>query len=226
MIKNLFILLFLLNYLCLFAQTKIEIANKSFEDFPRQGVNFLSLGGWVDCGGFRFPGQTPPDIHPGNFWSNNNPPSHGETYLGMVVRDNKTWEAVAQRLSTSLKGNICYKFTIDLARSKKYLSKSPLTAIETNYVEPIILSLWAGKGICDDRELLAASSAVDHEDWKTYQFKIKPQKDYDYLMLEAFYKSPVNKPYCGHVLVDNLSDFIEIGCDTELEKIVSKTRKR
>jgi outer membrane protein OmpA-like peptidoglycan-associated protein len=208
--------------LSIFAQTKIMISNKSFEDFPRQGSNFLSLGGWTDCGGFRFPGQSPPDVHPGNFWSNNTPPSHGNSYLGMVVRDNETYEGVGQRLTTSLKVGKCYKFTIDLARSTKYLSKSQKTDLETNYIVPAVLRVWAGNGICDDRELIGESAVVSHEEWRTYQFKVKPKSDYQFIMIEAFYKVPVIVPYCGHILVDNLSDFDEMDCEAKLAAVVSK----
>lgn len=222
MAKKFFIYILILNSLWISAQTKIQIANKSFEDFPRQGVTFLSLGGWTDCGGFRFQGQTPPDVHPGNYWSNNTPPSHGNSYLGMVVRDNDTWEGVAQRLTSSLKVGKCYKFTIDLARSSKYISKSQKTNVETNYVTPAVLRVWAGNGICDDQELLGESTVVSHEEWRTYQFKFKPKADYNFIMIEAFYKVPVIAPYCGHILVDNLSDFDEMDCEAKLASVVSK----
>ena len=54
-------------------------------------------------GGDKISNETPPDIHPGNYWSNTTPPSHGNTYLGMVVRDNETYEGIAQRLNGTLK---------------------------------------------------------------------------------------------------------------------------
>jgi outer membrane protein OmpA-like peptidoglycan-associated protein len=41
-------------------------------------------------------------------------------------------------------------------------------------------------------------------------------------MIEAFYKVPVLAPYCGHILVDNLSDFEEMDCDVNLAAVVSK----
>jgi hypothetical protein len=226
MVRNLFTLLFFISCLDVFAQTKVEIANKSFEDFPNRGERFLSLKDWTDCGSYRFPGQTPPDIHPGNFWSSNNPPSHGNTYIGMVVRDNDTWEGIGQRLTTKLEVGKCYKLTADLARSKKYLSKSQLTNKEMNYIQPAVFTILTSNKICHDKEILAESTAVDHEDWRTYQFKIKPTSDYSFILIEAFYLTPVKVPYCGHILVDNLSDFEEIDCAIELEVIVGKPSKQ
>jgi outer membrane protein OmpA-like peptidoglycan-associated protein len=206
------------------AQTKVAIVNKSFEDIPRQGVNTsrFSVNGWFDCGAIRFPYETPPDIHPGNFWENNTPPSDGRTYVGMVVRDNETQESIAQRLSAPLKVGKCYKFTIDLSRSEKYISQSRTTTKTQNYNTPAVLRIWGGNGNCDEKQLLGESAGVNHADWRTYQFKVKPNAAFTHIMLEAYYKTPVIIPYSGHILLDNLSDFDEMDCQEVLPPVVSK----
>jgi len=72
----------------------INFYNPSFEGNPNEGGLFsrsLLPKGWTDCG---FRGETAPDVHPvsrGNFgvsqW-----PAHGDTYIGMVTRDNDHWK--------------------------------------------------------------------------------------------------------------------------------------
>lgn len=206
------------------AQKKIPISNRSFEDIPRQGTNDNSfrMSGWYDCGVMRFPQESVPDVHPGKFWDNDTPPSEGNTYVGMVVRDNESWEGISQRLQVPLTTGKCYKFTIDLARSNKYMSAKRLTSAPHNYIQPTVFRLWGGSGMCNDRELLAESKAVDHADWRTYQFKVKPKADCKFIIIEAFYKTPIIEPYCGHILVDNLSDFDEMDCTATLQPVVMK----
>ena len=90
------------------SQDTIRLDNFSFEDFPRHSY---TPRGWYDCG---FPDESPPDIHPqmdGGEFKVNAEPADGRTYIGMVVRDNVTWEAIGQRLNTPLKENQCYDFS-------------------------------------------------------------------------------------------------------------------
>jgi outer membrane protein OmpA-like peptidoglycan-associated protein len=215
-------LIFLMFSSLLQSQTKIAILNRSFEDVPRRGDLFFSINGWYDCGGMNFPDESPPDIHPGNFWNNDTPPSNGNTYLGMVVRDNETNEAIAQSLTTSLKVGKCYKFTIDLCKSNKYMSKSRVNGRNQNYNTPTVFRIWGGNGICNEKELLGESVSINHAEWRTYQFKIKPKAAYKFIVIEAYWKVPVINPYCGHILVDNLSDFEEMDCNVTLPPVVNK----
>ncbi len=219
--KLLPILFLVLGSLC-YSQTKIAIANRSFEDVPRMGDRIFTLTGWTDCGGFNFPNESPPDIHPGQFWSNVTPPSQGNSYIGMVVRDNESYESVSQRLASPLKVGKCYKFTIDLARSNTYISKSRVTNKDQNYTTPTVFRIWGGSGICNEKELLAESLPIDHAEWRTYQFKVKPKAELRFIVIEAYWKVPVMMPYCGHVLVDNLSDFDEMDCNAVLPPVVNK----
>ena len=75
--------------------TAIELKNPSFEDQP--AISQVPSG-WTPCG---FPEETPPDTHPGNAFGVKMPTNDGKTYLGMVVRDNDTWEGVTQPLDLS-----------------------------------------------------------------------------------------------------------------------------
>ena len=218
-----FTLLFLAVLLCAQAWAQdppIFLTNPSFEDFPQQGK---PARGWEDCG---FPGETPPDVQPsGNpsysYFEVVKPAADGNTYLGMVVRDNDTWEMVSQRLSGPLKGGECYEFSLFLCRSELYVSQSRVNFQETNYTTPAKLRIWGGSSYCNKKELLAETSAIINTRWLKYDFKFKPTSTHSYIVLEAFYNTPVLFPYNGNVLVDNASPIVPVPCEDEvLEPVV------
>jgi outer membrane protein OmpA-like peptidoglycan-associated protein len=160
----------------------------------------------------RFPNESPPDIHPGGYWKNMVPSLDGKTYLGMVVRDNDSYEGVSQRLATPLKAGSCYEFSASLAKSPTYISRSKLSQKEENYTRPAVLRVWGGTGYCNEKELLAESTAVNEENWQTYKFSFKPKSELRYILVEAYYKTPVILTYNGHILIDKLSNFVEVTC--------------
>lgn len=205
-----------------YGQVDIELKNPSFEGYPTQGT-FISPNlptplpkGWYDCGRIYFPEETPPDVHPNNYWENTVMPSDGETYLGLVVRNNETWESVSQRLNTPLKKDQCYTFSIDLARSNNYWSRSKDgTDNVSNYSTPAVLRVWGGTGFCNTDQLLTESIPVTNSDWKSYTFEIEVNSNYRFITFEAFYKTPILEPYIGHILLDNISTFKAYNCNEE-----------
>jgi len=198
----------------------ITLKNPSFEDSPRQGSNVIvGIKGWFDCGIINFPKESPPDIHPKDFWENTKQPDHGKTYLGMVVRDNDSYEAVSQKLTTAMEADNCYSFSVRLSRSERYISGSTLnkdSKKKYNYTTPAVLRIWGGSGYCDEKELLGESRIVNHSEWKTYSFKLSPSLNHKSIMLEAYYKVPVVIPYNGHILLDNCSQMVKIDCQEEI----------
>ena len=222
--KTLLLSLFFLPLIGL-AQDKavIELANPSFEDVPKCCE---PPKGWFNCGSN---GETAPDVQPGSFQVNK-APNDGQTYLGLVVRDNETWEAIGQRLPASMEQGKCYEFSIFLARAELYLSLSRTTGEEVNYATPVRLRLYGGNGFCDKRELLAQSAVIKHDRWIQYNFMLKPKKgNYSYLVLEAYYNTPILFPYNGNVLMDNASAVREIDCDPqkreEDEKLLAEEKE-
>ncbi|MBK6545303.1 MAG: OmpA family protein [Saprospiraceae bacterium] len=195
----------------------IFLQNGSFEGSPQccQAPN-----GWVDCG---HKGETPPDIQPA--LGNGNTPLfsvtkiafQGNTYLGMVVRENETYERVAQRLIKPLLKGKCYSFSIYLCRSDTYLSASNKDKPSDlkQFTEPVILRIWGGEAYCNQKQLLAESPLVDNTDWKKFEFEFEPKYDLNYLELEAFYKTPVLFPYNGNILLDNASHLSIIPCPAD-----------
>ena len=131
----------------------ILLVNPSFEDVPRSSS---TPSGWYDCGQMK---DSPPDVQPGS-WEVTTPPKHGSSYMGLVVRDNETWESVGQRLSRPLEINQCYELSMDLSKAPKYLSKSPLSTDVVDFAKPACILIWAGNAYCDKGELLAWSTII------------------------------------------------------------------
>ncbi len=186
--------------------SKILLNNPSFEDKPRHSKVPV---GWTDCG---FPGESEPDIQPSGFFSVNKPAQEGNTYMGMVVRDNDTWESVGQKLSHKMEKGKCYEFSIFLCRSELYVSQSRLSEAQSNYTTPAKLRIYGGFNYCDKQFLLAESSLVVSTRWLEYKFRFEPIDNYSHLVFEAFYKTPTLFPYNGNILLDNASAIEPIPC--------------
>ena len=208
MIKRTCIAYFLIAFCACFAPlfgqkpVIIKLDNPSFEDFP--GAQHTPQG-WFDCG---FAGESAPDVQPSGSFSVNKPAFHGSTYLGMVVRDNNTWEAVGQRLKSPLLKGVTYTFSLYAARSELYMSQSHLTGRDANYITPATVRVWAGSGYCAKEEMLDQTETVSTGTWQKFTFKFTPKATLNYFMIEAFYKVPTLFPYNGNVLVDNASDIV------------------
>jgi len=187
----------------------IELNNPSFEDFARASKE---PRGWYDCG---FAGETPPDVQPSGGFEVFKPAFNGRTYLGMVVRDNDTWESVSQRLSRPLEGGQCYEFSLHISRSELYVSVSRSTDNRANYTTPAKVRIWGGNEFCDKREMLAETSLIVNTRWLQYDFRFEPKQDYSFIIFEAFYKTPTLFPYNGNVLLDNASAIQPVPCEEE-----------
>lgn len=198
----------------------IKLLNGSFEDTPKQSSPPM---GWSDCG---FQGESAPDVHPNGFWEVSKPAQHGKTYMGMVVRHNDTWERVSQLLEKPVEGGMCYDMSIFLSSSSTYKSGTndrnsliprKLSDSTYNFDVPTVLRIWGGNISCGRSELLAESPPIDHIEWKQYNLRLKPKASYKYIMLEAFFKTPVLLPYNGNILLDNASDLVPVECSKPIE---------
>jgi len=196
--------------------TQIFLVNPSFEDTPERSH---TPNGWYDCGQMK---DSPPDTQPGG-WDVSTLPKHGNTYLGMVVRDNKTWESVGQRLSRPMEVNQCYEFSLSLCRSDTYKSGSasqPTTSRElVNYSNYVRILIWGGNGYCGKGELLDQTAVIKHTRWINYDFSLSPTKgSWSHIIIEAYFgaNDPFNpmEPLClnGNILVDNASPIKQVTC--------------
>lgn len=201
-------ILFIFLAMTVSAQEVIKLTNPSFEDVPGHSRPPV---GWRDCGAFLFPGESPPDVQPSGSWEVRKPASDGDTYLGMVVRENDTWESVSQQLSGTLKKGKTYTFELYLCTSEVYMSFTKANrTTESNYTTPAKLRIWGGNSLCSKEILLAESPLITNNAWKKFNFTFKPTKNVNYIVLEAFYKTPTLVPYNGNILVDNASNIVEV----------------
>ncbi len=163
----------------------IYLQNASFEDQPQDATVPTD---WHPCN----PGTTP-DILPG-FWGVDEEPSDGETYVGLITREDGSREAIGQRLSEPFKQNECYRLILDLAHSDTY----------AGYNRPIKLRVWGGESLCDKKVLLFETEFIENTDWETFQFSffIK-HAGINYLILEAFYREE-HAARRGNILIDNI----------------------
>lgn len=182
----------------------ISLINPSFED---KAPAIKAPQGWFDAG---FDGESPPDIQPG-FFGCDQPPVHGESYVGLVTRDNGTWERIAQKLSSPLLKDSLYTFSICLSVAAEYKSPSRINGRMTNYKGPVVLRIWAVNPGERAAELLAESPEITNTQWVRYIFHLLPvRSDADIFLLEAYYASE-RQASNGHLLVDYCSDLVPAG---------------
>jgi gliding motility-associated-like protein len=133
------------------------------------------------CGGF-----STPDLQPG-FWDTYLVPHNGNSYIGLVARTNQTSEGFFQNLISPLSPDLCYSFSIHLA-------KAPFYEFHPN---PGTLEIWAGNNGCDRQQLLWASPEVTHGEWRAYEITFMP--------LEAWTTiSFLIKGYASNILIDDI----------------------
>src|SRR5688572_11407040 len=199
----------------LIAQDQIHLKNPSFEDVPRQGAPGQSMiKDWHDCGWKQFPSESPPDIHPvpGNAWGVSKLPKDGRTFLGLVVRDNDTYESLSQKLESPLSKEKCYTLSVYLARSEFYKSRTMKSQEIENFISPVVLQIWGGDNLCDKKQLLAQSAPVENAVWMINEFILSPNSDYSFVTIEAFYVTGNLEAYNGHILVDGFSPILQLDC--------------
>ena len=200
----------------------IALSNASFEDVPRQAH---PPRGWYDCG---FSGESAVDVHPAHvlapdtssFFGVDERAFDGNTFLGMVVRDNETYEAVSQRLVNGpLKAGKCYTFSIYIARASNYQSQSRVSHTEVNYDTPAKLRIWGGLSYCNRGEIIAESAPVKNREWLQYNFRFEPKRDHAFIVLEAYYKTPLLFPYNGNLLLDLAGKIQAVPCDEDVPEV-------
>lgn len=195
---------------------KIQLKNPSFEDTPRHSQTPRD---WIDCG---FAGESEPDVQPSGEFGVTMMPQDGDTYLGMVVRDNSTWERVSQRLTGPMEGGKCYEFSIYLAKSPQYLSRSRVSDENVNYIRNAKLRIYGGFSSCQRQQLLAESPMISSYNWREFNFRFEPNDDYTYITFEAFYQTPNLFPYNGNILIDNASAIVMVPCKDDKPVVVNK----
>lgn len=198
-VSNILITLLIFWVGCVSGQVTIPLVNPSFEaDQASAGV---VPSGWINLGATD---QTPPDIQPGWFGVEMKA-QEGDTYLGLCVRENNTWEGVGQKLRGLLEKDSVYTFSIWLSRSNTYQSATSKSTALVNFNSPTVLKIWGYNTETKQEELLGESEPVSHSKWIQYEFMLSPKlADFDEIDLMAYY-APGQEQKNGNLLIDNCS---------------------
>lgn len=197
----------------------VDLRNTSFEQTNSKGEPM----GWGFC---NFENESPPDLQPGQYGCKLNA-QQGRQYVGMVARDNGTFEAIYQDLAKPLKAGVCYKMSVYLAKSSMYESYSRLTGSAASYIRPLKLIVWGtnlqlkNNGNALPEDWLAETLPVHNDQWRKYTFYIQPPKDIQTLIFSVSHV--VDKPYNGNLLMDNISSIVPVNC-TDFRQIMSGQR--
>ncbi len=187
----------------------IALQNPSFEDHAGAGRLPHS---WYFCGSTE---ETPPDIHPGGWFRVNKAPKEGQTYVGMVVRDNGTGESIGQRLNKVMEPGQCYHLRLYAARSEEYYSVSRSSYKLAHFDQSVKLQLWGATKNCTERVLLGESPLIESPEWQAYDIQFQARQPFDHIILQAVHARLPH--YNGSVLLDQLCPIVAVNCaDTEL----------
>lgn len=155
--------LFLLLCSALSAQ---HFVNNSFEGDPQEA--FVPVG-WHKCSPL-----TTPDILPG-VWGVYEEAAEGNTFVGLITRNDGSFETIGQRMPIPLEPGQCYRFSLFAAHSETY----------AGFNDPIRFRIWGGEEKCRRSELIYESGTIDHSNWKQFIIEFTPEKKINYLIIEA-----------------------------------------
>jgi hypothetical protein len=202
-------------YLCLWAaipdvlaQTIYPIRNGGLEaahqdKFVMEGWSILRKG------------ETP-DIMPGP-WEVYTPPAEGQSYVGLVAREDGTREGIYQALQEPLPAGRCLYLSVALAWHPQY----------SGYTLPLSLHIRGRKGLQGRIVSLAVSPLIAHTQWQYYTLEFTSPIEIDQLILEASWGPGVMQPYRGNILIDNISHIapcLRAGLQEELLQGTAKGR--
>ena len=167
------------------AHGQVLIDNTSLEGTPADAT--------MPAGWFAGTKGTTPDILPG-YWGVYTEPEDGDSYVGMITREDGSYESISQRLTGKLIEGSCYSMSLYLAYSDNY----------TGYNNPIHLRVWMSDIKNERQQLIYTSPLIKSEDWKKYNFDFTPESDKYYIILEA-HISDEPKAHKGNILIDKIS---------------------
>jgi hypothetical protein len=193
-----------------FAQNNnvINIENPSYEGYPSPSA---TAEGWFFCGSER---ETPPDIQPGSFGVKNEA-KDGNTYAGIVTRDNGTFESLKFNLSEPTKKEQCYEWTFFISQSKDYESISRKTLRNVMFIYPVNIVIYGTKNKrnCEKLEVLVRYDSIYNVDkWTKLKVRFKTEKAYNSIVISV-QSLDLSKPRNGHVLLDYFHPIIELDCE-------------
>ena len=187
-------------------QPVIAFRNASLEGEPQANT---APHDWYYC---NFPGDSPPDLHPMGLYRVRLPAADGKTYVGMVCRDNGSFESIGQHLPTPLEAGSCYLWQGRVARTPRYQAISRSTLRADDFSAPVRLVFYGGDVACADEHLLGWTDSIAYADWRTQEVVLRVPVTSEHLRsgVVPFDSSAAN----GHVLLDELDPLVPCSCDS------------
>ncbi|MFK8057601.1 MAG: hypothetical protein AB8F78_15860 [Saprospiraceae bacterium] len=180
------------------AQGSEYFMNPSFEDTSSVGK---APRGWFDC---NFSDESPVDVHDSKseFFGVMETAADGQSFVGMVTRDNNTYEGISTRLLKPLQADSTYRLTVKLKQSPVYTSILHRSSDPINYLSPVRFKIWGGSSYCNQAILLEEYDAEQVEIWTELTFYINPEIKIPFIGLYATH--PASRYDNGHILIDDL----------------------
>ena len=201
------------------SQDAFEIRNPSFEGKQARGTVLRSefesnIQSWYDTQ-IQDKKQSAPDIHAHaepHIWEVTAAPSDGNTFLGMVARNDGSYEMIAQELTVPVSQMKCYSFSIDLMKSQTLKSGLNHVVETKNFTSDLKLLILGGNDGFVPDEVLHTSESVGHHDWKTYHISFRPTQQYKNLFLQVRCADSSFDDCLGNLLLDNIKDVLSADC--------------
>ena len=171
---------------------KDSCTQKKNPSFEGQAADATMPRAWWACSK-----GTTPDILPG-FWGVYNTPEDGQTYVGLITREDGSYESIGQRLEHKLQAHQCYTMSLSLSHSSIY----------AGYSKAIYIEIYLSNTKCDLQERIWRSDVITREQWQNLSFEFTPTKAYQYFTIVAVARRPETN---GNILLDNISRIVP--CD-------------
>jgi len=196
-----FILFLLLLSISNFAKAQsdtIYIMDPSFEDISNDNEAYY----WTDCGDSTE--QSFPIFKNGDGqFSVSEKSFEGDYFIGLMVREDGTTKGISQYLHKPLTAGKIYQFSVLLRLPSVFENQ------ETDFFNPVVFEVYGSMDACSQDKLLAFSTPVTEQKWMQFDFILEPTDDFDWLTLRVGFMDNM-EPYNGSVLIDYVSDIIEI----------------
>lgn len=186
------------------AQSIVAFRNASLEGEARANT---APHDWYYC---SFPGESPPDIHPKGLYRVRLPADDGETYVGLVCRDNGTFESIGQHLPEPLLAGNCYRWRARVARSRRYQAIARSSLQSNNFAAPVRLVLYGGREACGRETALGRSDRIALGSWSTVVVILRPRATIEHLRIGVVPAEEAADN--GHVLIDALEPLVPCDC--------------
>ncbi|MEM1218067.1 MAG: hypothetical protein AAGH79_04115 [Bacteroidota bacterium] len=183
------------------AQADNLLRNPSFE-YGASAPGILPAK-WFSCGDL---GNSPPDLHNDlrkHFFEIEADASDGIQFVSMVSRADGTTECLGQKLKKPLLAGETYQLTIHLSQDPYFTAHVKNKANPVPFDKPVVVEVYI-KMASGEVRLLGDTQAIDHAEWRAYQFVFTPDEPVTEVRIGPYFSIQYFESYYGHVLLDEV----------------------